>query len=57
MFLIFSVEKDLVFGFDIEWKVTYQTGVYLKTAVLQLCEDDKKGFVFHLTHMNGTFIV
>merc|ERR1711973_420822 len=33
-----SKTQQIVLGFDIEWKVTYTTGDYRQTSVLQLCE-------------------
>ena len=49
-----SMEGKIVVGFDIEWKVTYKTGDYKKTAVLQLCPNKQKCFIFHLSMMRGT---
>ncbi|XP_066924928.1 bifunctional 3'-5' exonuclease/ATP-dependent helicase WRN-like [Clytia hemisphaerica] len=48
-----SLQKPMVIGFDIEWKVSYAQGVYHKTAIIQLCIDETKCYVFHLTHMTS----
>jgi len=48
-----SLEEDIVFGFDMEWKVTYVTGDYRQTAVLQLCSNDEKCYIFQVSMMNG----
>ena len=52
-----SMEGKIVVGFDIEWKVTYKTGDYKKTAVLQLCPSERKCFIFHLSMMRGTILL
>ena len=52
-----SMEGKIVVGFDIEWKVTYKTGDSKKTAVLQLCPNERKCFIFHLSMMRGTILL
>jgi len=49
---IHSVDCGSVFGFDIEWKVSYQKSDYRLTALLQLC-NEHTCYLFHLAVMNG----
>ncbi|XP_077869992.1 bifunctional 3'-5' exonuclease/ATP-dependent helicase WRN-like [Saccoglossus kowalevskii] len=44
---------ELVLGFDIEWPVTYESGVEPKTALLQLCTSSSVCYLFHLSSMTG----
>jgi len=51
-----SRDKDCVMGFDTEWPVTYQKGGQPKTALIQLCFDTTKCYLFHVSCM-GKFPV
>ncbi|XP_002974045.2 Werner Syndrome-like exonuclease [Selaginella moellendorffii] len=43
--------RDIVLGFDTEWKPSFERGaVPGRTAVLQLCLDSSRCYVFHIFH-------
>lgn len=56
-YFITSSLKEVVLGFDIEWKVTYVKGDYCKTSVLQLCPNAHNCYIFQLFHMDGKVIL
>ena len=40
-----------IVGFDTEWPVTYTKGSQAKTALVQVCVDDQKCYLFHVSCM------
>ena len=61
-FMVVSVYREtldnsgeMVVGFDMEWPVTYQVGKEPKTAVIQICTQQMKCYIFHVSCMPGVF--
>ena len=46
-----DTDKDVFMGFDTEWPVTFQKGKQAKTALIQICLDKDKCFLFHVSCM------
>ncbi|WAR07681.1 WRN-like protein [Mya arenaria] len=44
--------NDVFIGFDSEWPVTYEKGAQAKTALVQLCLNTEKCYLFHLSCMS-----
>merc|ERR1712179_117594 len=46
-------EEGAVYGFDMEWPVTYTRGSETKTALIQICTSHKHCYLFQISCMKG----
>ncbi|KAJ6653500.1 hypothetical protein lerEdw1_009172 [Lerista edwardsae] len=48
-----TLSDGAVLGFDIEWPPSYTKGKERKVALVQLCESEKKCYLFHVSSMSS----
>ncbi|XP_060092952.1 bifunctional 3'-5' exonuclease/ATP-dependent helicase WRN isoform X3 [Heteronotia binoei] len=51
--IIATLPDGAVLGFDIEWTPSYTKGKEGKIALIQLCESEKKCYLFHISTMSS----
>nr|XP_056704908.1 bifunctional 3'-5' exonuclease/ATP-dependent helicase WRN [Euleptes europaea] len=51
--IIATLPDGAVLGFDIEWTPSYTKGKEGKVALIQLCESEKKCYLFHISAMSS----
>ncbi|XP_053148013.1 bifunctional 3'-5' exonuclease/ATP-dependent helicase WRN isoform X2 [Hemicordylus capensis] len=51
--IVTTLPDGVVLGFDIEWPPSYTKGKEGKVALIQLCESEKKCYLFHVSSMSN----